>query len=176
MVEDIDRVLNPEIGKFYLVSAVRTKKFRIGNSLLIARTVVPVMGEQHTDPDIGFPNEHLHIDWRFLEEKIFRQFARVDDTGLSFPLVRILLSKQVEGSLGKVALQYKRHIPFEKRFWWPKLEEKYKNSTMKNNVCPHRGIICKNANAFNGVVVCSGHGLAWSMLDGRMVPRKELIL
>ena len=56
----IDNFVNPVIGDLY---TVRTVKFYRNNIYF----VWPVFGESHKDsPKHANPNEHYHIDWRFM--------------------------------------------------------------------------------------------------------------
>lgn len=48
----------PVVGRRYWVPCVRA-----------ANMLWPVLGPQHADPDLGAPEEHLHCDGRFMDER-----------------------------------------------------------------------------------------------------------
>ncbi len=183
MIQPIEQVEELVIGKYYLVDSVILKKTKFGKGVIIPQTLMPIHGPMHNDPEIRFNYEHYHIDWRFVEEKIYKKFMRI--TSYTMPWQWVLHSDILkrltitnsngtfkEYKVAKKVWKCKRQFgTYSKPKWLRELEEKYKDSVMKNFICPHKGLLCNNINPVNGVVICRGHGLAWDVNSGRLVPR-----
>ena len=164
-----------EVGKYYRVPCVLAhKRFWCGAGW------VPVIGPLHEDAEIiNFPDEHFHIDWRFVMPRMLKraqafgimsEFARPiqlqtskfygyqQQIVLDGPVVKRRLCRREFGD-------YPRH----KSGWQPILDSAYRDCKLKPGmVCPHRGIPLESVRAVDGVVTCPGHGLRWNVKTGAL--------
>lgn len=60
------------------------------------------------------------------------------------------------------------HFPRDLVSWLPQLEAAYTGCTMKNMICPHRGLPLVDCEQKDGVVTCPGHGLRWNIATGKL--------
>lgn len=160
--------------------------------------VVPILGPLHEDRKfIRFPQQHWHIDWRFvtalfMESRLesYREQTRDGPYYQSFtqPLVSVIAPNLIPihrrphshpaFAGGKMVirrtLRCKRlfaEFPAD-AFWIPELELAMRDNVVCDNICPHRGISLKGVESTDGMtVVCPGHGLRWDKASGRMVSR-----
>jgi len=184
----IDLNTPPIVGKKYLLRCIKTIGFQHGKTHNL-----PVIGDFHTDQEIiGFPDFHIHVDWRFLSRSDWLDFS---DKELRPDLVyaSVISRKFVIGEEEK-PLRCNRNFP---RFplqipehhveWFPELEKFYCTSSSfrdddsqkisqkicnkTKEICPHRGInLSSIASNINGIKVCPGHGLQWNS-KGNLVPQ-----
>lgn len=162
------------VGKYYQVPTVRGYVYEILHDW-------PVIGPMHSDAEfIKFPWQHYHIDWRFLESRLMRQFVaphkvhpaaivlltykRQNENGLPDPVMKRLKCKR--------EIEYPLEMPA--RHWLKALEDHYQDSRIKTPVCPHRGLpLDKLPCKHDGTVTCPGHGLTWNMKTGELVRYTE---
>lgn len=156
-----------EIGRYYRVPCVWVPMWKIK---------VPLFGPLHEDREIiGFPDEHWHIDWRFVPRAFMdRWTSRRSPHGL-------VLSKQnAVGSIETRRLKCKREMPVfpthpngnKPVFWLADLEKAHADARLKcGRICPHRGLPLEGCPVRDGIVVCPGHGLAWDVETGALVRR-----
>lgn len=138
--------------------------------------LLPILGPMHEDRElIGFPDDHWHIDWRFMPESSWKSIAcwnihRDVDTAAA---ARVLSEQNTSRTIVRRRRKCIRpHITFPSiGKWHKKLEAAYSEHVMKCLVCPHRGISLVGAPVINGALVCPGHGLAWDKETGIMTPR-----
>ncbi|MEG4286278.1 Rieske 2Fe-2S domain-containing protein [Microcoleus sp. A006_D1] len=174
----IDLNKPPIVNRKYLVRCIETIGFKYEKTYML-----PVIGDFHTDQEIiGFPDEHIHIDWRFLSRSDWSDFS---NNGLGADLVySAVISRQyVVGETEKVLRCNRDFPPFPLQIpehhieWFPHLEKFYCTSSSMPDVdasqerCPHRGtklssVACNK----HGIKVCPAHGLQWNS-KGNLVPQ-----
>lgn len=121
----------------------------------------PLMGPPHTDPEIGFPWEHIHIDHRFLDAEQLRWNSCVND--FSRPLTidgyePLQYEWRARVCHREMSVYPSRH---DVR-WQSDLEARYAGTCLKPcRICPHRGIPIGSVPVRDGQQVCPGHGLAF---------------
>ncbi len=163
------------VGTFHRVPCV-TQMFgvTIRRHYYPAGTVWPVISGAHEDREIiGFAAVHYHIDWRFVGKRNFQR-SIIRDVGKVWGAV--IHEDTLTGPPVLRKMKYQRNVPWTTDIinvpWLDALEIAHKDARLKCNTCPHRGISLTGIPADeHGVVVCPGHGLAWTREDGRLVPR-----
>lgn len=187
-IEDVE---HPAIGRFYEVPCVewrRVATYPDGGEIQFRPTrpiwcedIMPVLGPLHDDKEIiGFPEDHWHVDWRFVSQRVFKIASYGREDGDASRSARVISLKNSTGSVIRKWLKMKRiHVLFPgftehfKNPWLRKLEAKYAGRSLKCGVCPHRGISLANAPLEAGLLVCPGHGLAFHPATGLLTPRTE---
>lgn len=180
-VEDAKEV---EIGRTYELPHVvwcHSAAITYGRPAWVPRSLfIPILGGLHEDREIiGFPDDHWHIDWRFVPETSWRAigklYSRERDHNTT-AAYRVISEKNTTGIIFRKKRKCLRsHITFPSiGQWHEKLEETYASARMKCMTCPHRGISLIGSPAVNGALICPGHGLAWSAKTGAMITRKSL--
>lgn len=163
-IEEAERAERLVVGRYYLVNTV-TQKDR-GN-------VIPIHGPLHNDSEIiNFPYDHWHIDWRFVNSRMYQEYVRLGGGFLmpwAWPINEEYTDQTITKRRMKCKRQFGQYMPPERIPWLRSLEEKYRNLKMKNFICPHKGIPCNSTPAVDGVVICRGHGLAFSVATGELV-------
>ena len=175
----IDLTKPPMIGKKYLVRCVKTVGFQYGKTHSL-----PVIGEFHTDQEIiGFADNHIHIDWRFLSRPDWSDFSKKGQ-GSDSVYSAVISQQYVVGETERVLLCNRNFPPFPLQTpehhiaWFPQLEKYYCTSSSKpfyvddsQERCPHRGInLSSIACNKHGIKVCPAHGLQWDS-KGELVPQ-----
>jgi|GEM_PF-5719588 hypothetical protein len=135
----------PIVGKKYIIRCIETTGFDVLGSHLL-----PVIGDFHSDREIiGFPDEHIHIDWRFVNHQCWKSFTK---EGLKTEMVfsKVISREYVIGEEEKALRcnrnfpQFPLQIPEHHIPWFPKLEKAYCNKKTEiddcKERCPHRGI------------------------------------
>jgi hypothetical protein len=166
----------PVIGKFYMVPCV----WADGDWQ-------PVIGPRHEDKEhIGFDELHFHKDPRFISD---REVMQGFDWAVS-RTSRVITCSPAQWELASVLVKIE-HGPRERRrkchrrmptfpaditsagrpAWQLKLERAYEGATLACMRCPHRGIPLDGLPVKDGKVICPGHGLAWDVSTGELVPR-----
>ena len=165
------------VGRYYMVPCVVA-----GYTVHGKEFPWPVIGPQHTDPDIGNHNTHYHNDVRFLSDYVLKRFfpfyaflCPPTEEVAPYAITHIL-TVPPERPVTMVRKQCHRQMPeFPLYRWSPKLEGLYAKAMVDpaRPICPHKGmpLVCQPDS--EGVVVCSGHGLAWDLNTGRLVPRAK---
>lgn len=178
-IEDLDEPAT--VGALYNVPMVR---------LLIPsrwcewifKDLVPVIGSRHEDAEfISFPQEHWHIDWRFVSA---REFVRVSRAARRRPPVEVQVSKVITVDMvtGGICRHVRkcRRLPVEFPYlinggravpWIGALEHAFADQNARCGICPHRGIPLAGQPVKDGARVCPGHGLRWNVTTGALVPR-----
>ncbi len=174
MIPRVTEAATVEVGRFYLVPCVYVEAESI--------KWAPVIGPEHTDVEyIRFPHRHYHYDWRFLtSDQAWRiaphRFQR--ETGV--------LDEFAHGNVAREEFEkYRPGIEWRKRkcwrampdfpvvHWTVAMSDAFASTRLKPDcrTCPHRGVPLNGLPERDGVVVCPGHGLAWNLKTGAMVPR-----
>lgn len=170
-----------EKGKHYIVRCVQFNK----NG---RKTWVPTLGDRHSDPELGNPRAHYHIDYRFMSERFIafmydkgfdpKNIKVIGDVDGVLPLmdrrlkcyrseflsIRHSVFKEDCGSIGTV--EYK---DFEASM--AKAHVVQKDGC---NFCPHKGVPLDGAapTTFGKTIVeCPGHGLTWNLRTGKLYDR-----
>lgn len=179
-VEDAKEVIR---GRLYEVPHVvwcHSVAITYGRPEWVPRSLfIPILGGLHEDREIiGFPDDHWHIDWRFVPESSWKQIGKLhsDRDANTNAALRVISEKNTTGIIFRKRRKCLRsHITFpDIGPWHKKLEETYASTRMKCLTCPHRGISLVGAPVINGALICPGHGLAWHPKTGEMIPRKSL--
>lgn len=155
------------LGRYYSVPCVFVSPWK--------RTV-PILGPLHEDKNIiGFPDEHWHIDWRFVDSRWFRTCSARHPVH-----AKVVSAKKTAGGIVRRNLKCKRlmpEFPFVRHSWMASLEDAFSSARLRAGlVCPHRGISLAGCPVNNGVVVCPGHGLAWCVATGELSRRSNSVL
>lgn len=192
---------NPyEIGKYYLAPCVQASDTPPPS--LFAGEWIPVLLPEHDDTEIiEFEWWHYHLDIRFLSHSMFRRliarFRRPQSYRyssctnapspvqlmMSYALVRnaSLKPHAEELTAHRGVIKYRRlkckrlppPFPVCAAPWFPRLEDHYAQSVMKNFICPHRGIDLKTCEIKEGMVECPGHGLRWNVTTGALIKYEQ---
>lgn len=156
------------VGQFYKVPCVRVERWHQFEGWF------PVIGPMHEDAEIiRFSPEHFHIDWRFVSERIWKEFGNRSYPGHHFawPIQcpdgwgrKVIL----EGPALK-RLKCKRdpgRFPTEKATWMDRLHKAMACTKLTNGVCPHRGIPVDAMHREGDILTCPGHGMRWNAITG----------
>lgn len=162
----------PIVGEHYLVPCVKAYTANWADDWSEDEGTdgtVPVLGDFHDDKEIiNFPEEHIHIDFRFISS---REFKYLNAAGLIFGKV---VSKKYITFQGYEYLNWevrrcnRRMPPFPHQnpelhwTWMPWLEDAYKDKQLTCDRCPHRGMDLRSIpRDRQGNRTCPGHGLTW---------------
>jgi hypothetical protein len=173
----------PVIGSFYSVPCVRYRVSETG------ALWIPVIGSAHDDMDHFLAPRHYHFDTRFVPLRFIRLFhpeletlhangaseQQLVDRFIGFILLQRLTDGDVRW-MRRRCLRAQATFPHrtstgERMSPFEALEEAYQSKKMECLRCPHRGIPLNGQPVKDGVVVCPGHGLAWNVASGDLVPR-----
>lgn len=150
----------PEIGKFYWVECLRKHCYWI-----------PIIGEKHTDKELGVEKLHFHQDPRFMTDRELYGFGDSPFNALG----RIHYIDD-EFCIELKKKKCRRQMPeFPKVItFFNKMEKKYIGKKAKCGKCPHRNFnLDQLPKQDDGSVICNGHGLQINK-DGIVVPRHTL--
>jgi hypothetical protein len=120
--------------------------------------------------------EHYHHDARFLsDEDLVRFMGRGDDIAAA-AILGNLLQEFTDGPElhEKECFRQMPNFIRPPRAYLPALEERYKDACIdpENPICPHRKFPLVGNPSEDGNVICSGHGLQWSLITGKLVPEQ----
>lgn len=169
-MEKITDLTNPPIvGHNYLVRCVKS----CAANWCKGNRTIPVNGSFHCDKEIiGFPEEHIHIDFRFISNKELRRL-NVNDSLFG----RVVSKKFVEFECWEVRRCNRLMPKFPKQtlghhlIWMPELEKTFRDKQIACGRCPHQGIDLRLINCDRSLYkVCPGHGLKWNK-QGQLVPQ-----
>lgn len=163
-LEEAENVSELVIGRYYIVNTVTQTK---------RSWIIPIHGPLHNDAEvINFPHDHWHIDWRFVNARMYEQYM-IAGGGFLMPWAWPINEEYTAGSVTKRRMKCKRqfgpYVPPDRVPWLKKLEDKYRTARMKNFICPHKGIPCNSTPTTDGIVICRGHGLAFNVQTGALV-------
>lgn len=171
MIQRIDQLTQPPvIGRHYLVPTVRYPFRGKVNDW-------PVIGPRHEDAEIiGFPDNHYHLDGRFLSLRQVDLVA-IDAPGydgLEYgvagrPLCYASNSLHPDPHPPVIWRRRlcRRHLGYPTEIammlWLPQLIEAYAGHILgPHRICPHRGAPLASIKPDDhGVVTCPLHGLRW---------------
>ena len=168
------------IGKRYRVPCVRAGENRYPWWSEPSEWI-PVLLPKHTDQEIiGVPQQHWHIDYRFLGRRTFARLMRHEIEGLvdaeSRQRLRHHRAAQIvmETDLRGVPLLSITEPEMRIRTCWrgplqawptvawhAPLEEAMQGKSVVNHKCPHRGIDLRDCPVVQGKRLCPGHGLVF---------------
>lgn len=173
-IEDVSEAV---VGRFYNVPAILSTSegwFWRGN-------MVPIIGPLHEDAEhINFPEDHWHVDWRFIGGYLWRESQKVVEQHLAYHdyigagddaiLKRPIVKRSTVGEIQRVRMKYRRSTPMWSNSlpWTRALENAYVHTNARCGFCPHRGMPLVGAPIENGARVCPGHGLAWDVKTGEL--------
>lgn len=153
---------NYKIGKIYNI-----KCLKIDGNLHI-----PIMGEEHTDAEIGNPRLHYHVDYRFMDDDLLKRWKYKNEKEIRNP---IWFTDTIKFKIINKNMKCLRNFNTYKDLDVKTLESLYENLEIivSNNckLCPHRGFLLEG----KGIVQCPGHGLNWNLNTNKLVKRKHLI-
>jgi hypothetical protein len=146
---------------------------------------VPVWPIDHDDADIGFPERHYHIDWRFVSDEDLRcifgvargsQSSKLAITDILEHVILLVITTDAVRAGPMERLQICRRD----RLTWPgchrapeRLEPKHKDAKLRCGRCPHWGFDLRTVKPdSNGIIQCPGHGLCFRADTGEIAPRK----
>jgi hypothetical protein len=170
-----------EVGKLYMVKCVQWR-------FLFKDIWVPIYGELHSDPEIGNPKLHYHVDYRFMTDnyiKLLYNTENIENLNSKIKIVGISKDKKYkfltrrlrcyrnfwlarpQGNLGDNDCGTISDITY-KEFEGMFCDEKIivKDSC---RFCPHKGTPLDDATQIKkGVIECPAHGLAWDLTTNRL--------
>lgn len=192
----ISKVKTPKIGLSYSVPCVSVEQCAVTENdanvpEIFRYKYIPVVGVNHNDSIYRFGTEqHIHFDWRFLPNDIYKAYLRVvreykadhheesytRDPKTSYShMVRFpLYTKTKHAPLVHKQMEMLREPPpmeleqvgfmlytLQKAFCKVRIDP-------KNPVCPHRKAALNGAVEEDGCLVCPCHGLRWDKQTGEM--------
>ncbi len=169
-----------KIGSYYQVPCVRAvrndHKLTMPETERLFSDWIPVIGPKHNDSDISdYKLDHWHVDWRFTAELLPGAFFALPIDAAEVVRGPELRRKMMRRQMPRYAVSLKAHsdryddkpVP-----WLYELENAFADKKLKTcRTCPHRGIPLRGIRAYDGVVTCPGHGLAWNVKTGELVRR-----
>jgi hypothetical protein len=176
-----------EVGRYYMVPCIATTP-EARAWFALPGGWVPVMGPKHEDAEhLEFPEQHYHIDWRFVHNYSFR----IASGRHGFPHSQVLTSTHGKRELkGTPVMRKARCLRVMPDFplvakvitardagRWDRLERAQFTRCSKlkpGNVCPHRGIDLTPFEQPDGTAICPGHGLRWNLRTGDLMPRHSV--
>lgn len=132
--------------------------------------ITPVINHPHDDIENGQPEEHYHVDYRFVKHKNDKHFPTVINKHSKHYFVdRTRLVVGIDGEL--------------ERFILPVINEDFTGITPvdligKSNLshkcinkgkCPHRGYDLSQTPPINGKITCPLHGLEFDAVSGEIL-------
>lgn len=154
----------PAIGESYLVPCVESVAATWTDN---RNQIVPIFGDFHWDLEIiQFPEEHVHIDFRFVSRSEFR---RLNHRGSVF--AKVVSKKFVVSESWEIRTCYRKMPKFPTVNWTRELEKEYKSRELICGKCPHKGMNLSSVGKDrSGMKICPGHGLRWDK-QGKLAPR-----
>lgn len=195
MSDIIEAPPSARIGQVYPVTVVKAASD--WTRCLPDGCLVPIYGHLHEDKQIiKFPEDHYHIDWRFMAkgpfERLLNERVRFMEPDVPESYLHgIPISKKHIIGIPKVRrmtmLRRMPHHPSEggkhihqrrgHPSWLIELENVFEDTTAKRcgrcRVCPHRGVKLGSIRDAKGNLVCPSHGLTWSPQTGKLIRRTQ---
>lgn len=178
------------VGQYYLVPCIKISAVMLTHGMyrkLNCMSWVPIWPQVHNDADIGFPEEHFHVDWRFISDEDIRYIttsaygekfrnALVEDMLASTILLVIIKNAVQAGPIDRTQRCHRDRLTWPGHHKAPeRLEPKYKDTKLKCGRCPHWGFdLSTVAPDKNGIIQCPGHGLCFRADTGQVVSRKKV--
>jgi hypothetical protein len=165
-----DLKTEPIIGKFYLVPHVLWRYWW-----------VPIIGEPHTDADLGISATHYHYDLRFLaDDELFDPIRpnRNNVTREESTLARVLTDNAFRPGVEFKRRKCRHRMADFK--WLPEIasyrrfHDAYIGRSVKCGKCPHRQMPLESLpRDAAGNVICNGHGLKINLITNQVVERNH---
>lgn len=168
---------SPVMGKSYWVPCVFAEKWYDQKNVWI-----PVLGPLHEDAEIiKFPEEHWHIDWRFVSQRLWKKVRVPAGTVISAKFTTLKVEMKRRKCLREEpyypALGSRRCSGSGRPTWGEELEQKHAAARVKCLRCPHRNLPLDPASVdVNGLVQCRGHGLRWHLRTGKLAPYNSSVI
>lgn len=167
----------PVVGKHYLVPCIR-----VPNRLRVLYWL-PIVGDLHKDPDIGFEDSHWHRDVRFSE--LIHPPGIVPNRGydaVELELASVFIDivpphyevvfRRMKCRREMPAFPFRGPTTGVKQPIVEKLEKIFTGRKVLCGKCPHKGMPLESLPKDpDGQVICNGHGLAIDMNKGEVVIR-----
>ena len=159
-----------QVGRYYLVPCAKLKY--MGRWL-------PIIGPLHEDAKfINFPHQHWHYDPRFMSDATLRRCLAFSNGQILTQVLHPLPTDQGLTLKRRKCHRLMPEFPWMHPRWQGnlgRLEDAYATRRVdpERPICPHKGLPLVRSPDSDGVVVCSGHGLSWSLLTGCLVPRAK---
>ena len=165
-MDKIEDVTEPVVGERYLVRCAVSDRDIWGYK---KGEWVPVMGEVHSDAELGIPEDHLHYDWRFtpvrnLPEVVTPALAIRTDCGVTIP---VDLESIQYRKLTLRRLEFRESAPTRIR---EALDNIGRSLPPCTRICPHRGFPLNGVPTRDGLKVCPGHFLRFHADTGLYAP------
>ncbi|MEO0396231.1 MAG: Rieske 2Fe-2S domain-containing protein [Cyanobacteria bacterium P01_A01_bin.137] len=124
----------------------------------------------HIDPEIDETRLHVHVDERFLSDKVLASRKSAPEAS---PFL-ITCTKDVELFAYRKVRCYRTHapkIPLLQQIDLEELEKSCRNLRMGSDlICPHQGAPLADAPIVSGCLQCPAHGMHWSQVTGKLTP------
>jgi hypothetical protein len=164
------------IGQLASVFCVKSRMYTSVNRSYQIFTALPILPyEPHSDAKIiGFPDPHLHYDYRFWSDQVVKEVFNdsIYETSADWPSY-IQRHEDVIGEPFLKKMVCVREMPFLDHSYKfiLALEEAYKDYTLVNDICPHQGYKTFPSLLDGCQRICPGHGLGFR--DGKVCKRSE---
>lgn len=182
------------VGHEYLVPSIQIKATHVAKGAyypLRNMPWVPVWPQLHDDADIGFPQKHYHVDWRFVSDEDVIRVIRAAyttlppnvpvkiDEALAMCILYVILEESV--GIGPCDMLCRCH---RTDLRWPyhhrapeklEVQSRFKDAQLKCGRCPHWGFDLRTVKPDeNGIIQCPGHGLCFHADTGKIAKRREV--
>ena len=169
------------VGRMYWVPCLKLDDEYQGESW------IPVIGQKHSDAELGVTFDHYHIDWRFVPQRFFAMsLARSAIAGKPHQTV---ISNTTSGRWPhkidrRPVLKLRKcrrempDFPASPKKAFSDLESSMIESgarLVRGHVCPHRGFDLRAFDKGDGTAVCPGHGIHWNLKTGEIIPRHSVV-
>lgn len=167
---ELNTNFEPIVGVIYKVWCARFVSFD-GKEVIF----VPIINLPHADNQFGVPQEHYHIDGRFVTKNIGKLFGDPKCTGISNQIIDINDKNLYYFLFSNVQLVKKKCLRsntgirppnYAHKYWeWYKTQVGKK---VNNKKCPHLGVMMLEK---EDVYVCPLHGLHACKTTNRIIER-----
>lgn len=177
------------VGTYYKVPSISIDEIERTQGryyVLNCMSWVPVWPQLHDDANIGFPEKHYHVDWRFVSDEDIKCIANLSygdrvyrasiDDILESVILLVITSESVKrGPEERLQCCYRNHLTWPFHHNAPeRLEKLLSGAKLKCWRCPHWGFDLSTVKPNeDGIIQCPGHGLCFRADNGQLVPRKE---
>lgn len=179
-----------QAGEFYKVPCVRLvadRDYFKQYKAFVQIGWMPVWPILHSDAEIGFPEQHYHLDWRFVSDEDLRYIAvtaygnamaaasadEIIHANMTLVITHTSICQGPE-ERNRRCYRVETLWPYEHRA--PELLEnlpRLKCAKLKDGRCPHWGFDLRTIQPDeNGIIQCPGHGLCFKDSTGELVPRR----
>lgn len=165
MAEYLTENTVPVLGEFYMVPCAKRKHH--GGKV----DYIPVIGNEHSDPQLGFSMKHFHIDCRFIKRASTFDITKDGKTSAAinteykFPFIRFL--GIVYQKRKCVRLTTGLNITPSGYEIYGNFYAKYLGKSCKGKRCPHLGTTMHEC---DGVLRCPLHDLIGDLKTETIIP------